>query len=332
MTVRTRAALAAATAAAVAGAGLVALVAVAPVANAASPKLSLSRTSLGAHASDVRITVTGQDYLVPPHAEGTDVFGGVYVFFGWVKPGGTWGPSNRNSHSNKGTFGVTYSYPGEQGDAGTRDGGDGAIRFVSFTDAGLSGDATPYHMDEDGNWTAHVTVPGPTYTYRDADGTKQRVDCREVTCGVYTIGAHGKASATNEVFTPIRFASTRPEQPEPTRTAEPSPSRSAKPKTTAPSKAATPSKTAKSSASAKPSRSGQPSASATPSSTADASTSATPAVAGPDPSPAAVALADDLTGSDTPGAGAGVWALVAVVGVAAAGTVTWLVRRGRRMT
>ena len=54
--------------------------------------LSVSTTSLPAGQTST-VTVTGCDYLVPPHAPGIDVFGGVYVFFGWVA-GGAWGPSS----------------------------------------------------------------------------------------------------------------------------------------------------------------------------------------------------------------------------------------------
>jgi len=170
-----------------------------------NPVLTVSPTKLTVGKS-ATVTVTGTDYLVPPHAPGVDVFGGVYLFFGWVRPGGPWGPSIRNSNNNDGVFGVTYSYRGDGGDGSTRDDGTGTMRFVSFTSGGLSGDATPFHMDDNGNWTATLVIPASTYQYTALGSVKRTVNCQQVQCGVFTIGAHGKASATNEKFTPITFA------------------------------------------------------------------------------------------------------------------------------
>jgi hypothetical protein len=192
-----------------AAATVVALAAVAPSAHAAqgsgNPILQVSSPTLPATGTST-ITVTGLDYLVPPHAPGASVFGGVYVFFGWVRPGGAWGPSIRNSNDNDGNFGVTYTYTGDGGDPGTRDDGGGIMRFVSFTPGGASGSSTPFHMDGNGNWSTTMVVPGSTYTWSDPfTGSVSTVNCRQVQCGVFTIGAHGKASATNERFTPVNF-------------------------------------------------------------------------------------------------------------------------------
>src|ERR1700761_6538888 len=79
-----------------------------------SPGLSAPPDVLDPVATSV-LTVTGSNYLVPPHVAGADVFGGVYVFFGWVAPGGHWGPSNRSATSDAGQFGTTYTYPGDNG-------------------------------------------------------------------------------------------------------------------------------------------------------------------------------------------------------------------------
>jgi hypothetical protein len=166
--------------------------------------LSAAPTSVPA-AGATTITVTGRDYLVPPHGPGVDVFGGVYVLFGWVA-GGAWGPSHRNSANNNGAFGSTYSYPGDGGDASTRDDGTGRVRLVSFTAGGMSGEATQFHMDDNGNWTTTLTVRGSTFSFIDpATGDPKTVNCQQVQCGVLTIGAHGKASATNERFVPVTF-------------------------------------------------------------------------------------------------------------------------------
>lgn len=172
---------------------------------AANPTLSVDRSTLGATETAV-VTVTGTGYLLPPHVCGTDVFGGIYLFFGWVQPGGQWGPSFKSSTSTQGLFGTSYSYPGEGGGAETRDDGTGTIRLISFTAGGESGTSTPFHMDGAGNWQSNLTIRGATYSYTDLrTGASNTVDCRAVQCGVYTVGAHGKASRTNERFTPITF-------------------------------------------------------------------------------------------------------------------------------
>jgi hypothetical protein len=171
----------------------------------ANPTLSVDRPTLGATETAV-VTVTGTGYLLPPHVCGTDVFGGIYLFFGWVQPGGQWGPSFKSSTSTQGLFGTSYSYPGEGGGAETRDDGTGTIRLISFTAGGESGTSTPFHMDGAGNWRSDLTIRGATYRYTDLrTGASNTVDCRAVQCGVFTVGAHGKASRTNERFTPITF-------------------------------------------------------------------------------------------------------------------------------
>lgn len=171
----------------------------------ASPSLWIDRTTIGVDETAV-VNVRGTNYLVPPHVCGTDVFGGIYVFFGWVRPGGNWGPSWRSSDSSDGLFGTTFSYPGVGGGDETRDDGTGTVRLVSFTAGGESGLSTPFHMDGAGNWATDLVVRGATYSFTDVrTGQSNTVDCRVVQCGVFTIGAHGKASRTNERFVPINF-------------------------------------------------------------------------------------------------------------------------------
>ena len=170
-----------------------------------APRISPDRTTIGA-TETATVTVTGSSYLLPTHVCGTDVFGGVYLLFGWVKPGGQWGPSWRTSTSATGLFGQTYSYPGEGGGAETRDDGTGVVRLISFTNGGESGTSTDFHMDAAGNWQSSLIVRGSTYSYKDiATGNTASVDCLQVQCGVFTIGAHGKSSRTNEQFSPINF-------------------------------------------------------------------------------------------------------------------------------
>jgi hypothetical protein len=184
----------------------VAALAPAPAQAAGSPSLVVSTTRLSGD-KPTTITVQGRNYLVPPHKDGAQVFGGVYVFFGWVRPGGGWGPSKG------GSFGATYAYPGDAGGATDRDDGSGRVRLVSFTDGGTSGGATAFHMDEAGNWPKSgskltIRVPGAVFTYTDDKGASRTIDCRTTQCGIFTIGAHGKASATNEVFRPLTFTGT----------------------------------------------------------------------------------------------------------------------------
>lgn len=174
---------------------------------AVNPQITIDRPTVGTNET-ATVNVSGTNFLVPPHQCGRDVFGGVYLFFGWVQPGGKWGPSFRSSTSANGLFGTSYSYPGEGGDAEVRDDGTGAVRLISFTKGGESGTSTPYHMDTNGNWGASVIVRGSTYTFKDVrTGASNTVDCTVVQCGIFTIGAHGKSSRTNERFTPINFTS-----------------------------------------------------------------------------------------------------------------------------
>lgn len=176
----------------------------AAVTDLANPVLTVTPDIAVAPTGPTTVTVTGTDYLVPPHAPGSSVFGGVYVFFGWVDTSTTWGPSARNVDNTDGALGVTYLYPGAAGGASTRDAGSGT-RFVSFTPSGESGAAASSSMDRAGNWTATLTVPGASFTTALPSGATRTTNCLVLTCGVYTIGAHGKVSATNEKFTPIEF-------------------------------------------------------------------------------------------------------------------------------
>ena len=51
------------------------------------------------------------------------------------------------------------------------------------------------------------SCPGATFQAYDRAGNVHTVDCRKVTCGVITVGAHGVANARNETFTPVRVGS-----------------------------------------------------------------------------------------------------------------------------
>lgn len=183
----------------------------------ANPALSVSQDTFPTDQSTT-VTVSGSSYLVPPHLEGNDVFGGVYVFFGWVLDPASFGPSTRGQGNGQGLPGVTYAYPGEAGGAETRDDGSGMIRLVSFSGGGVSGEATPFHMScTGGNWTAEMNVPGPVFTMTDpSTGQIQTFNCTTLAagqCGFFSIGAHGVPNATNERFLPVTFAGASAQDP-----------------------------------------------------------------------------------------------------------------------
>jgi hypothetical protein len=124
-------------------------------------------------------------------------FGGVYVLFGWVDPasGDGWRPSAG------GVSGTQYRYAVDvQGQENA-----GYQRFVAFPGSTTAVEANGGVVAEDGSWATDLTIPGATLTALDADGGTVEVDCRVVTCGVITIGAHGVANANNESFTPVAF-------------------------------------------------------------------------------------------------------------------------------
>jgi hypothetical protein len=122
-------------------------------------------------------------------------FGGVYVLFGWVDSGSSWKPSNG------GAVGADYRYVP---DSESKDNA-GFQRFISFPGSDTESAAHAV-MSDSGSWTVEMVVPGAVFESRDRDGKVSAVDCRSVTCGIITIGAHGVKNANNETFTPIRFA------------------------------------------------------------------------------------------------------------------------------
>jgi hypothetical protein len=126
----------------------------------------------------------------------TKGFGGVYVLFGWVADGSSWRPSNG------GEVGSDYRYVPDQESKENK----GYQRFVAFPGSDTE-DAANAVMAADGSWRVDMVVPGATFESQDRDGGVVEVDCREVTCGIITIGAHGVKNANNETFTPIEFAS-----------------------------------------------------------------------------------------------------------------------------
>ncbi|GAA4734989.1 hypothetical protein GCM10023350_18390 [Nocardioides endophyticus] len=142
-------------------------------------------------------------------------FGGVYVMFGWVKDAnsGSWKPS-KGGHT-----GDDYRYIP---DAENADANKGYLKFVAFPGSSTAADANAV-LSASGGFSVDLTIPGPVFTSVDRDGTAHEVDCRKVTCGVITIGAHGVINGANETFTPVRFGNVYGDSAPPSSTPDPSP-------------------------------------------------------------------------------------------------------------
>jgi hypothetical protein len=142
------------------------------------------------------LTVTGRGFQSVAGG-----FGGIYVLFGWVDDG--WRPSQG------GATGSDYRYVPDSESADNA----GFQRFVAFPGSDTAASANGGTLADDGSWQVQLVVPGPTFQSLDRDGAAVTVDCREVTCGVITVGAHGVANAANETFTPVSFADLYAEAP-----------------------------------------------------------------------------------------------------------------------
>jgi hypothetical protein len=121
--------------------------------------------------------------------------GGVYVFFGTVKPG--WQPSKG------GATGQDYYYVPDSEAKNNQ----GFQRYVAFPGSDTASSANGGTMSASGGWSTQIVVPGATFQTYDRAGAVHTVDCRKVTCGVITVGAHGVTNANNETFTPVTVGS-----------------------------------------------------------------------------------------------------------------------------
>lgn len=133
--------------------------------------------------------------------------GGIYVFFGTVSPG--WQPSKG------GATGKDYLYVPDSEAKNNQ----GFQRYVAFPGSDTASSANGGVMSKSGSWSTQLVVPGAEFQAYDRAGNVRTVDCREVTCGVITVGAHGVANGNNETFTPVRVGTT---SQQPTGTATPS--------------------------------------------------------------------------------------------------------------
>lgn len=178
--------------------GAVAWIAVSPAETAqAAARVSITN-EFGENKADSRysteITVAGSGFQSVQGA-----FGGLYVAFGTVAPG--WQPSKG------GVSGSDFRYVP---DSESQDNA-GFQRYIAFPGSSTSGEAHAT-MSDGGGWTVTMTVPGPTFQTTGRSGGAETVDCRRVTCGVITFGAHGVTNANNETFTPVTFADIYSEQ------------------------------------------------------------------------------------------------------------------------
>ncbi|SIS02099.1 hypothetical protein [Microbacterium sp. RURRCA19A] len=142
------------------------------------------------YATDV--TVSGSGFQAVPNG-----FGGVYVLFGWVDDpaGGSWRPSAG------GVVGEDYRYVPDAESSEN----NGYQRFLAFPGSETESSANGV-LGADGSWSVGMVIPGAVFESQDREGRVTEVDCRKVTCGIITIGAHGVKNANNETFTPVSFA------------------------------------------------------------------------------------------------------------------------------
>jgi hypothetical protein len=117
--------------------------------------------------------------------------GGIYVLFGAIK--GTWQPSKGGS-SGTNYFTVPDSESKNNG---------GYAKFVTFPGSDTADSANGGQISSDGSWSTTMNVPGATFKTLDRSGKATTIDCRKMTCGVITIGAHGVTNAKNETFTRV---------------------------------------------------------------------------------------------------------------------------------
>lgn len=201
---------------------------VAAAVDAAAPPLahargsvSISNTADGTatidptYATELRVGGSGFQSVKGGH-------GGVYVFFGIVS--GSWRPSQG------GVSGRDYVYVP---DSETRN-NQGHQAYLAFPGSDTAGSAQG-RLSAAGRWSTTITVPGATFRAVGRNGGTRTVDCRRVTCGIITIGAHGVVNSSNETFTPVRVADLYDAPPG---------QASQRPDSTAPSSAASPGRTA----------------------------------------------------------------------------------------
>ena len=105
------------------------------------------------------------------------------------------------THPRGGVTGSDYRYiPDAENAADSQ----GYLRFIAFPGSSTATEANAV-LSASGGFTVTLNIPGPTFQSVDRNGRVVSVDCRKVTCGVITIGAHGVKNAANETFTRVPF-------------------------------------------------------------------------------------------------------------------------------
>jgi len=163
-----------------------------------SPALADSRVSVANPAGQAKIDPTYATTLKVSGSGFQSVkggHGGIYVFFGTVQPG--WQPSKG------GATGKDYYYVPDSEAKNNQ----GFQRYVAFPGSDTASSANGGTMSASGGWSTQLVVPGATFQTYDRAGDVHTVDCRKVTCGVITVGAHGVTNAHNETFTPVTVGS-----------------------------------------------------------------------------------------------------------------------------
>lgn len=149
-------------------------------------------TAVVAADTATSVTVSGSGFQAIQNG-----FGGVYVLFGWVDDpdGGSWMPSRG------GVVGTNFRYVPDVESADNA----GFQKFIAFSGSQTESSAQGV-IAADGSWSIGMVIPGAVFESQDRAGAISEVDCRSVTCGIITIGAHGVKNANNETFTPVTFA------------------------------------------------------------------------------------------------------------------------------
>lgn len=154
----------------------------------AASRVSVAGTVSATSATQLRVSGSGFQSIKNGH-------GGIYVLFGTVRGG--WKPSQG------GAVGRDYFYVP---DSETRN-NQGYQKYVAFPGSDTASSANGGVMSSAGGWSTTLNVPGPTFRAYDRNGNIKTIDCRKVTCGVITIGAHGVVNSRNETFTPVSVSS-----------------------------------------------------------------------------------------------------------------------------
>lgn len=141
------------------------------------------------YATTLRVSGSGFQSVQGGH-------GGIYVFFGTVKAG--WQPSKG------GVTGQDYYYVPDSEAKNNQ----GFQKYVAFRGSDTASSANGGTISPTGSWSTSIVVPGATFQTVDRAGNVHTVDCRKVTCGIITVGAHGVTNSHNETFTPVTVGST----------------------------------------------------------------------------------------------------------------------------